>query len=155
MPVLLRANIKVIREITPIVIDLWQRRCEVAFGKLRKSKIKNQRELLSKKSHAARKTNISTGRVSLHFKNPPREGTSLSLVKAWIKTSEEILKKIQRRQQRDQQRHHLITNYSDRLIRQATSRSRNSQDDILGVRQPLHWRNPPHQLQDDVSLRMH
>ena len=28
-----RANVKVIREIIPIVLNLWRRKCEVAFGK--------------------------------------------------------------------------------------------------------------------------
>ena len=53
----------------------------------------------------------------LHFENPPQEGTSLSLMTAQITTLEAILKQLQRIQQRDQLRHHLITDYFERLIR--------------------------------------
>ena len=42
-----RANIKVIRAIIPIVIDLWRRRCELVFGKTKEEKLKNKQEKLT------------------------------------------------------------------------------------------------------------
>ena len=45
-----QSNIKVIREIITIVLDLWMIRCEVAFGKTKEQKIKNKWETLTKKS---------------------------------------------------------------------------------------------------------
>ena len=38
-----RANVKVIREIIPIVLDLWMRLCEVAFGKKKGAKDQKQK----------------------------------------------------------------------------------------------------------------
>ena len=38
------ANVKVIWEIIPIVLNLWMRWCEVAFGKTKEKKIKKKRE---------------------------------------------------------------------------------------------------------------
>ena len=42
-----QANVKVIREVTFIVVDLWCGRCEVTFGKTCKFKIKNQFDFLA------------------------------------------------------------------------------------------------------------
>ena len=44
-----RANVKVIREIIPIVIDLWRRRCEIAYGKTKKERTKRKRDQLTEK----------------------------------------------------------------------------------------------------------
>ena len=86
-------NVKVIREVTSIVIDLWCRRCKAAFGKTQKSKIKNQRDPPSHKINTLiYQTNIAIGRGCIHFEKNPKQGTSLSLTKAWIKTPEAILK---------------------------------------------------------------
>ena len=67
-----RVNVKVVREIIPIVLDLWRRKYEVVFGNTRKSKIKNKRKILSKKiDKLNEKTNNTTGKGRLHFENPP------------------------------------------------------------------------------------
>ena len=79
---------------------------------------KNKREILTRKiGMLLEKTNSTTGRGRLNFENPPWEGTSLILMKIWITTPEAILKQIQQKYQRDQLRHHLITDYFTRLIR--------------------------------------
>jgi hypothetical protein len=54
-----QANVKVIREIIPIVLDLWRRRCEVAFGKTKEHKIKNKREKLTKKIETLKEQTIT------------------------------------------------------------------------------------------------
>ena len=113
-----RANVKVIREIIPIVLDLWRRRCEVAFGKTKEQKIKNKREKLTKKIETLKEQTISTtGKGRLHFEHPPREGTEMILMTAWIATTEAIIRQQQKKRKRDQLRNHLITDYFDRLIR--------------------------------------
>ena len=104
-----RANAKVVWEIIPIVIDLWRRRCDIAFGKTKKEKIKKKRDQLTEKIETLREqTNSTTVRGRLNFEHPPREGTSLSIMTTWIKTAEAII-----RQQRDGLRNHLITDYFD------------------------------------------
>ena len=112
-----RANVKVIREIIPIVIDLWRRRCEIAYGKTKKETTKMKRDQLTEKIETLREhTHIMTGRGRLHFDHFPREGMSLSLMKTWIKTAEAIIRQQRKRRQKDQLRNHLITDYFDRLI---------------------------------------
>jgi hypothetical protein len=113
-----RANVKVIREIIPIAIDLWRRRCEIAYGKTKKERNKRKRDQLAGKINTLREqTNSTTGRGRLHFEHPPRDGTALSLMTTWIRTAEAIIRQQRKKRQRDQQRNHLITDYFDRLIR--------------------------------------
>ena len=105
-----QAKVKVIREIGPIVIDLWRRRCELAFGKTKEQKIKNKREKLTKKIETLKEhTIITTGRGRLHFEHPPREGTALSLMRTWIAMAEAIIRQQRKKRQRDQLQNHLIT----------------------------------------------
>lgn len=92
-----RVNVKVIREVTSIVIDLSCRRCKVAFRKTHKSKIKNQRDPSSRKINTLiSQTNIAIGRGCIHFtpQTKTRNITTVSLMKAWIKTPEAILKQL-------------------------------------------------------------
>ena len=96
LPVLTWANIKGVCKITPIVLDLWWKRCKLSFGKTRKSKIKNQRELLSRKIEKLLEiANTARGRGCIHFENPPWEGTSLSLMlmKTWPRYAKQHLSK--------------------------------------------------------------
>ena len=112
-----RANVKVIREIIPIVLDLWRRRCEISFGKTKKERIKMKRDQLTEKIETLREhTNSTTGRGRLHFEHFPPEGTSLSLMTTWIKTAEAIIRQQRNKRQRDQLRNHLITDYFDPII---------------------------------------
>ena len=97
-----RANVKVIQEIIPIVLDLclWMRRCEIDFGNTKTSRIKNKCEILNKKIEKLREqTNGKTGRGWLHFEHPPHEGPSLSLMKTWVATSETIITQQRKKQQ--------------------------------------------------------
>ena len=88
-----RANVKFIREIIPIVLDLWRRRCELAFRKTKEQKIKNKREKLTRKIETLKEHTISTtGRGRLHFEHPPREGKAPSLMTTWIATAEAIIR---------------------------------------------------------------
>ena len=105
-------------EIIPIAIDLWRRRCKIAYGKTTKERNKRKRDQLTERINTLKEqTNSTTGRGRLHFEHPPREGTALSLMTTWIRTAEAIIRQQRKKRQRDQLRNHLITDYFDRLIR--------------------------------------
>ena len=102
LPELPKANVKVIREVTFIVVDLWCRRCEVKFGKTCNFKIKNQFDSLACIIDTLlAQTYITIGRGRLHFITPPKQGISVSLMKVWINTLDVILKQLRQRQQQD------------------------------------------------------
>ena len=83
-----------------MVLDLQRRRCEVSFGKTKEQEIKNKREKLTKKIETLKEQTISTtGKGRLNFEQPPREGTSMSLMTTWIATAEAIIRQQRKKRQ--------------------------------------------------------
>ena len=91
------------------------------LGKQRHQESKTNANFLLRKQENEGQNNGTTERVRLHFEHPSYEETLLNLMKKWIKTSDAVLRQQQKKQQRDQLRNHLITDYFNRLIRQAST----------------------------------